>query len=68
MTTSFYKGMTGHHLLVTNLSNGKQVTVAIIGSGPFNGPLMDMGTEPFQAIGGRLSDGFIPQVSVQLLD
>jgi hypothetical protein len=46
-----------------------QVGVIIAaGAGPFNGPLMDMGTEPFQAIGGRLSDGFIPQVSVQLLD
>lgn len=68
MVTSFYKGMTGRYLLVTNLANGKQVKVKIIGSGPFNGPLMDMGTEPFQAIGGSLRDGYLPQVSVQLLD
>lgn len=68
MTTSFYMGMTGHHLLVTNLANGKQVTVTIIGSGPFNGPLMDMGTAAFQAIGGTLSSGYIPSVSVALLD
>lgn len=68
MVTSFFKGMTGHHLLVTNNENGKQVKVLIIGSGPFGGPLMDMGTEPFQAIGGSLRDGYIPSVSVQLLD
>lgn len=68
MVTSFYKGMTGRYLLVTNLANGKQVKVKIIGSGPFNGPILDMGTEPFQAIGGKISDGFIPSVSVQLLD
>ncbi len=68
MVTSFYKGMTGKYLLVTNLSNGKQVKVKIIGSGPFNGPLMDMGTEPFQIIGGSLRDGYIPKVSVQLID
>lgn len=68
MTTSFYLGMTGKHLLVTNLANGKQVTVKIIGSGPFNGPLMDMGTAAFQAIGGSLSSGYIPSVSVALLD
>jgi len=68
MVTSFFRGMTGHHLLVTNLSNGKQVTVKIIGSGPFNGPILDMGTKPFQAIGGKLSDGYISSVSVQLLD
>jgi uncharacterized protein YabE (DUF348 family) len=68
MVTSFYKGMTGHHLLVTNLANGKQVTVRIIGSGPFNGPLMDMGTEPFKAIGGSLSTGYLPSVSVSLID
>ena len=68
MVTSFYKGYTGHSLLVTNLQNGKQVTVKIIGSGPFNGPLMDMGTEPFKAIGGSISSGFLPSVSVVLLD
>lgn len=68
MVTSFYKGMTGRYLLVTNLANGKQVKVKILGSGPFNGPLMDMGTEPFQAIGGSLSSGYIPSVSVQLVD
>lgn len=68
MVTSFFMGMTGRHLLVTNLANGRSVKVEIIGSGPFNGPLMDMGTAPFQAIGGRLSDGYLPSVSVQLLD
>jgi hypothetical protein len=68
MVTSFFKGYKGHHLMVTNLANGKQVTVTIIGSGPFNGPLMDMGTEPFQAIGGSIGSGFIPSVSVVLLD
>lgn len=68
MVTSFYKGMTGHYLLVTNLANGKQVKVKIIGSGPFNGPLMDIGTEPFQMIGGKLSDGYLTNVSVQLVD
>lgn len=69
MVTSFYKsGYQGRYLLVTNLSNGKQVKVKIIGAGPFNGPILDMGTEPFQAIGGRISDGFIPSVSVQLVD
>ncbi len=68
MVTSYYKGYTGHHLAVTNLDNGKQVTVTIIGSGPFNGPLMDMGTEPFQAIGGSLGSGYLPNVAVQFLD
>lgn len=68
MVTSFYQGYKGHHLLVTNLQNGKQVTVEIIGSGPYNGPLMDMGTEPFKAIGGALSSGYLPSVSVVLLD
>ena len=68
MVTSFYRGMTGRYLLVTNLDNGRQVKVRIIGSGPFNGPLMDMGTEPFTAIGGSLSSGYIPQVSVQLVE
>lgn len=71
MVTSFHSAkssMVGRYLLVTNLSNGKSVKVRIIGSGPFNGPLMDMGTEPFQAIGGNLRDGYIPKVMVQLLD
>lgn len=68
MVTSFYKGMTGHYLIVTNLANGEQVRVEIIGSGPFNGPLMDMGTAAFEAIGGSESSGYIPNVSVQLAD
>jgi hypothetical protein len=68
MVTSFYKGMTGRYLLVTNLANGRQVRVKIIGSGPFNGPIMDLGIEPFKAIGGNISSGFIPKVSVQLVD
>ena len=68
MVTSFYKGMTGKYLLVTNNANGKQVKVKIIGSGPFNGPIMDMGTEPFQAIGGKLSSGYLSSVTVQLVD
>ena len=68
MVTSFHSGYTGHHLLVTNLNNGKQVTVTIIGSGPFDGGLMDMGTEPFQLLGGSLSSGHLYNVAVQLLD
>jgi uncharacterized protein YabE (DUF348 family) len=68
MVTSYYRGWTGKYLLVTNLDNGKQVKVRIIGSGPFNGPLMDMGTEPFQMLGGTLSGGFLPNVAVQLAD
>jgi uncharacterized protein YabE (DUF348 family) len=68
MVTSFFEGMTGHYLLVTNLANGEQVKVEIIGSGPFDGPLMDMGTAAYEAIGGSESSGFIPQVSVQLVD
>jgi uncharacterized protein YabE (DUF348 family) len=68
MVTSFYKGMTGRYLLVTNLANGRQVKVRIIGSGPFNGPILDLGVEPFKAIGGNISSGYIPQVSVQLVN
>ena len=71
MVTSFHSAkasMVGKFLLVTNLANGKSVKVKIIGSGPFNGPLMDMGTEPFQAIGGSLRSGYLPNVMVQLID
>lgn len=69
--TSFHSAtysMVGKYLLVTNLDNGKSVKVRIIGSGPFNGPLMDMGTAPFQAIGGSLRDGYLPNVSVKLIN
>lgn len=69
--TSFYRAtssMVGKHLLVTNLDNGKSVTVEIIGNGPFTGQLMDMGYKAFQAIGGSTMQGRLYNVMVQLID
>jgi hypothetical protein len=69
MTTSFYKnGYMGKYLLVTNLSNGKQVRVKIVDLGPINGPILDLGIEAFQLIGGSTFHGHIDSVSVQLVD
>lgn len=69
--TSFYRAtssMVGKYLLVTNLDNGKSVKVRIIGSGPYTGPLMDMGYQAFREIGGSTSKGRLYNVMVQLID
>ena len=69
--TSFYRAtasMVGKHLLVTNLDNGKTVTVRIIGNGPFTGQLMDMSRSAFIAIGGDPDQGRLYNVMVQLID
>jgi hypothetical protein len=69
LTTSFYKnGYMGKYLLVTNLSSGKQVRVKIVDFGPINGPILDLGEEAFELIGGSTSHGHIDRVSVQLVD
>jgi uncharacterized protein YabE (DUF348 family) len=68
-TTAFYrKGYRGRYILITNLANGRQVKVQIVDYGPINGPLMDLSTTAFEALGGSTYHGHIDSVSVQLVE
>lgn len=68
MSTAF-RGYKGRSLLVTNLDNGKSVTVRVVDFGPRveTGKIIDLSYDAFTALSGGRT-GLLGNVNVQLLD